>query len=697
MSRLSFRAALETPRPRSAFVLVARSSATLGVTGRLPAPVLVLQAALVAAAAALRTAPRAWQRRAPVLGAGVAAVALLAAAELLSGAQAAVCIAEVALLASGLQLLDARPRRSEFLLVAIALLQVVLAASLTDSLIFPPLLMAFLPTCVWTLLVHTLRSEALEAGDPAAASGAITPGLLAMTVAASALSLLLALCLFFLLPRMREGLVRAGGAPVSSSGFSDRVRLGDLGRIHADPTVMLRVQTLAGAAPAPQDAYWRGLAFDRFDGRSWSASASTRTALPGDPTVGVSPAHARGSPDLVQRILREPVAAGVLFAAGDPLQIQGATGRIERDASGSLYAPQTAQARLRYDVSARATPPSDDELARDVAAAPAGGEALLALPPLAPEIAERASKIVAGESNDLQRARAIERWLRSHGRYSNVPPHEAPGDPRSPVERFLLGELEGHCEYFATAMAVLARSVGLPARVVNGFAGGRRNRVGGFVELTGSDAHAWVEVPFRDHGWVRFDPTPPDLRLAATDEALSLRDRLAELRSALELLWFQHVIDFDRERQIGAASAAVRALGRWFAGDDDESAEAASPRDWLVRLREAPAAPVLAVVAALTLVAIGAVVWRARRTRDVSTPLPPAYARALQILARRGLSRTPALTPRAFAREVARAVGPAAGSAFAAITEAYLAERYGGHPAPATGADLRRLRDSLRE
>lgn len=82
---------------------------------------------------------------------------------------------------------------------------------------------------------------------------------------------------------------------------------------------------------------------------------------------------------------------------------------------------------------------------------------------------------------------------------------------RSPVEGFLLGELSGHCEYFASGMVVLARSAGIPSRLVNGFAGGQRNEIGDFVEVTRADAHAWVEVHYEEAGWVRYDPTPPSL------------------------------------------------------------------------------------------------------------------------------------------------------------------------------------------
>jgi transglutaminase-like putative cysteine protease len=693
MSRRTFRASLESPRPRSALALVALASLSLTLSGQIPLPILGLQAGALIAAALLRDAPHAWQQRALFLNLGLAASALLSLAEGLRGVPAAVALAQFALLASGLQVLDARPRRSEFLLVALALFQVVLASSLTDSLFFPPLLMAFLPTCVWTLLVHTLRSEALEAGDPAAAADAITPGLLGMTLAASALSVIVALVLFFLLPRMHEGLMHGGrGTPDAMGGFSDRVDLGDLGRIRGDPTVVLRVETIAGEAPAPEGAYWRGLAFDRFDGRGWSITARERTHIDGDPNAGVALQFRREPPDLVQRILREPVASGVLFGAGDLVRVEGATGALERDANGGVYAPQSADGRVRYEVSTRAGLPTDEALAQDAAVAPRGGERFLALPTLPEAVPRLAHEIADPGANDLARARALEAWLRQNGRYSDTPPRESPADPRGPLERFLLGELRGHCEYFATAMVVMARSVGLPARLVNGFAGGHRNRVGDFVELTGSDAHAWAEVYFRDHGWVRFDPTPPDLRLAAASAAPSLRERLAEWRSALELLWFRNVVEFDRGRQVGAALGAWRTLRDWLPRDGAQ--RAASPaRDWLARLRALPPLPLLALLAGIAGIAFLGGRWRALVQRP---PIPPSYARALRLLARRGYERAPGRTPRAFAREIAAKLPASGAAAFMALTEAYLGERYGGRPASGGDAELRTLRDSLR-
>jgi hypothetical protein len=329
----------------------------------------------------------------------------------------------------------------------------------------------------------------------------------------------------------------------------------------------------------------------------------------------------------------------------------------------------------------------EDALARDVArGSDEEGERWLALPPLSPALQELAARITAGAGSDAARALAIERHLRRTGRYTDSPPASDPDG--SPLEAFLLGDLEGHCEFFASAMVVLARALGLPARLVNGFAGGRTNPIGGFVEVTQSDAHAWVEIHFRSAGWVRYDPTPPDERLAAAG-ALSAGDRFAALVSAVELWWFRNVVDFDRTRQLRALGAAWRAWRRW----SSERAPEASPS--AARPRSGPALPDPRglVVSALLLTAAAAL-WTRRHVRRQGA-LPAGYGEALRLLARRGLVREPATAARDFARRAAAALPPEAGAAFTRLTEAYLAARFGGREDAEGPRALRALRDSL--
>jgi transglutaminase-like putative cysteine protease len=675
-------------------VLVTVASATLWITQQVAFWAELIQVAALIASLLRRRDPHPWQKSGVALNLGMAGITLATIAVALRGDPSTIALAHFAALTQGLQLLDARPRHTEFLLVALALFQVVLAANLTDSVFFPPLLVAFVGSAVWTLLVHTLRSEAIEAGDPREVTRAITPGLLRMTLVASALSVVLALALFVTLPRLRSSVITGSSvAPLlASAGFSQRVELGDLGRIRQDPTLAMRVETLEGKAPPAGQAYFRGLAFDTFDGRSWSIVPPSRHLVAGSAEGGVSFGRESDRVNLVQRIVREPVDSGVLFGVGEPRRLQGTVRRLERDSSGGLYASGQAHERVRYTLASQQRSWRDEDLSKD-RSVQEGREAdrHLQLPPLSPEVAALARRITASARSDAERARAIESHLARTGRYTDTPPALGADGQRSPIEDFLLGGLAGHCEYFASAMVVLAREVGLHARLVNGFAGGQENRIGGFLELTRSDAHTWVEIHFARAGWVRYDPTPPDLR-ARPELALSLAMQLRQLGSALELWWYQSVLGFDRSDQIHAAKNAWLA---WQSAKRARRDAGGGGAALLARLRgDFPWLEAAALLACAVLV--GALVHRVRRRRR-GAALPADYAAALRLLSRRGLVRTPQQTADDFLAAVAAAWPGAAHTAFRSLTQSYLAQRFGGRPAAPAAGELRALRSALEQ
>jgi hypothetical protein len=686
---------VDAPRPASAWLLVVVASATLWITGQLEPWAIAVQLAAILGSFARRRSPLACQRSPIALNLAMAAIVAAAIAVAPRGGPATIPLAHFAVLTQGLQLLDARPRRTEFMLVTLALFQVILASNLTDSVLFTPLLAAFLLASVWTLLVHTLRSEAIEAGDPHSVTRAITPGLLRTTLLASGLSLVLALALFTVLPRLRSSVVTGPSfsSPVATAGFSESVVLGTLGRIRQDRSIALRVETLEGRPPDAGAAYWRGLAFDEFDGSSWSITPPGRSAVPGSPELGLSFGRDPDGVNLVQRIVREPVQGGVLFGVGEVRGFRGTARRLARDTSGGLYAASPSEARVRYTIATQRRSWRDEDLRRDVAIPPRrGGERYLQLPELSQATGALARQIARGAATDADRVRALESYLLRNGRYTDHPLENRSARAGSPVEAFLLGKLSGHCEYFASAMVLLARSLGIPARLVNGFAGGEQNQIGGFVELTRSDAHAWVEVHYQRAGWVRYDPTPPDLR-ARPAAALSLATRLQQLGSALELWWFQRVVGFDRADQIRTVERA------WLAwkGTGRRPAQARKRQSWSLadwhRGRSLPWREGTLVSAGLG--AIATLVWRLRRAR-ARPSLHPTYARALRLLARRKLLPPASATARDFARTVSTALPGAAGRAFATLTEGYLAERFGGRPWVSAGADLHALRGGLR-
>jgi hypothetical protein len=212
--------------------------------------------------------------------------------------------------------------------------------------------------------------------------------------------------------------------------------------------------------------------------------------------------------------------------------------------------------------------------------------------------------------------------------------------------------------------------------------------------VTQSDAHAWVEIHYERAGWVRYDPTPADLRTRA-EAPLSLAGRIADLGSALELWWFQRVVGFDRADQIDALKRA------WLAWHGRDSEHAPAPRHaatgdstriWRAVLESR--AGRAAIGASLAAAAAAAALLRRRRARH-DPGLHPCYARALRLLARRGLVRAPAATARAFTGEVAAALPAAVSAAFAQLTETYLRERFGAEPCDGARA-LARFEEALR-
>jgi transglutaminase-like putative cysteine protease len=703
MSRRAFRIDVEAPRPASAWTLVAVASAALWITQQLALWAVAIQVVAILLSLWRRTSPFAWQTNAVVLNIGMMGVSGATIHVALQGGPATVGLAHFAALAQGLQLMDARPRRTEFLLVALALFQVILASNLTDSVFFPPLLVAFLFAATWTLMVHTLRADAAEAGERREADLALTPSLFRVTLLASSASVVIALVLFVLLPRLHSSVLQAPniGQGFATSGFSDQVSLGEIGRIRKDSTVVLRVETLEGETPGTLDAYWRGLAFDHFDGKTWSVTPPAKTRVPGSAEIGIWLKSSGGPANLVQRILREPVQGGVLFGMDTAQQLQGSVHRLKRDINGGLYATGQTGDRLRYTIASRRLRWSDEQLHADLAVAPrenrgatlgheTAAERYLQIPELSDDVARLAREITAGAATDAERVRALEQYLLKNGRYSDTPPIVEPDSERSPLEAFLFEGMEAHCEYYASALVILARSLGIPSRLVNGFAGGRENKLGGFVEVSRTHAHAWVEVHYARAGWVRYDATPPDLRQRAEDE-LAFDERVRQLASALEHWWFQRIVGFDRADQM---SALKRGWLAWRDFSNSSGSSATAPRSkrrgfaFDASWRE----PVLASVG---IVALLVLLWRIRTTR-AQTAVPNYYGHALRALSRRGLIRKPAVGARDFARSSSEELPERAAAAFSRLTESYLRERFGGRAPANPEIDLRDLRRALR-
>lgn len=149
--------------------------------------------------------------------------------------------------------------------------------------------------------------------------------------------------------------------------------------------------------------------------------------------------------------------------------------------------------------------------ALDAAGAPVGPatDGMTALPStLPPVLARTARRITRGATTEYQQALALQRWFRTGGHFT-YSTAAAPGTGAALLARFVTVDRVGYCEQFSTAMAVLARTLGIPSRVVVGFLRPTGTSPGGDTRVfTSDDMHAWPELYFAGSGWVRFEPTP---------------------------------------------------------------------------------------------------------------------------------------------------------------------------------------------
>ncbi|HKY31800.1 MAG TPA: DUF3488 and transglutaminase-like domain-containing protein, partial [Candidatus Polarisedimenticolia bacterium] len=420
--------------------------------------------------------------------------------------------------------------------VALSFVQILAAAASTTEMTFAGFLAAYLFMAVWTLMAMASARDGapppLRRPPPGRPAAALT----GMSVAMGAV-------FFVTVPHLGTGYfqpaaARSGGETLT--GFADRIELGSINRIKKNRAIVMRVR-LHGGDPASMPVRWRGLALDTFDGRSWSVGRSDRRWVSRDPdgSFHVGEPLPRGRRGLDHEVSMLPVMVPVLFTAPGAYRIvlDGAS-RLGLDDGGAIHLESPPLSRFTYRAVA---PPVEQALLGYAGSIPLGEEerrAHLALPRIDGRI-ESLARRVAGETADFERARRLEDHLRRAYAYSLDVNDAGVTDP---LGRFLLEGSPGHCEYFATAMAVMLRYLEIPSRVVNGFLAGEWSPITESFVVRQSDAHSWVEAWIPGRGWVTFDPTP------SRGDAVAQAGWLARWRARVdrvELLWDTWVVGLD--------------------------------------------------------------------------------------------------------------------------------------------------------
>ena len=597
-----------------------------------------------------------------------------------------VATVRLVLFLAAVKILTARTRRDHLYVIVIAFLELLAGAMLSASLSFLAFLALFLVFAVATLASWEIRHGLDGAGGRLRRAGrGLTWRLAGLTGVGSLAILLFMSGLFFVLPRTaRAAFERLMPERYHLSGFSDRVRLGEIGEIKQQNTPVMHIRV-----PGARDAVevkWRGNALAEFDGLNWFNSAEAGEPLRvrnGLLQLAGDDERRRPGRRLNYEVHLRSIGPDLLFIGGEPEFLRINAPVVMRGETGGLRAGHRSASGIRYGVYSYL---GHARSGGTVAPLPREQrEKCLALPALDPRIAALARRLAASHASAGEQARAIETHLSQNYGYTARLPEREQADP---IAHFLFDRRQGHCEYFASAMAVMLRAVGIPSRVATGFQSGVYNPLSGWQVVRTSDAHSWVEAYLPDRGWTTFDPTPA----VATGAAGSVWARFSLVLDAAETFWEEWVVAYDLEHQFALAQE-VEKSSRRFSFDWLSGAAAA----WRGLRENGPAAakrygPVLAggVLLAAALLWLGPGlrrrwrVWhRSRRLQEGKATASDAtvlYLRALAMLERRGYQRPAWLTPREFAAVLPP--GPPAGI-FRELTAAYNEIRFGGDRAAA--------------
>ena len=472
-----------------------------------------------------------------------------------------------------------------------------------------------------------------------------------VAVALLILIFVLALPLFLIAPRSgAAALTRSGGAVPNFIGFSENVTLGQIGTLKQNDTIVMRVRV---DDTQPRDLRWRGVALDEFTGFGWKKSPQARqldviTERGGLFKVDTTEALHRLT---TQTFFLEPLESPVLFAAPRVVALQGDLPYLRIDEEGSIQTRRHDFERIIYKAFSDVNEPRMDQLRNDLRPLPVPYYRYLQLPEkLDPRIGPLATTIIlhANANNRYDAAKAIESYLQHEYAYSFDMKATGP----EPVADFLFNVKAGHCEYFASAMVLLLRTHGIAARLVNGFLPGEYNDAAGAYTVRQQDAHSWVEVYFPEtRAWVTFDPTPPAGRTEPVRTGLTAQ--LQKYGEAIELLWFQYVVGYDKQEQRSLATSIQRSVF-------DYGRVASNVLNMLSSYLNGNVLAVVAGVTAFALTLLLAVfskrIWRWTR-RGFGAPVEDGraysnvqfYERLVSLMEQRGVSRDQHLTPLEFA------------------------------------------------
>lgn len=270
------------------------------------------------------------------------------------------------------------------------------------------------------------------------------------------------------------------------------------------PSPIMDVEALGGH-------YWRGTSYDTFTGDAWANTAETTLIVPPDRPLRIAEyIHTRPVSATITSYLPN---SALLYFPDQPIRTDRQAKFGVFDAEGIAYDIMDSRSRYviyegkSYQTWGSVSYASEDELRLAEMAYPAWvSERYLQLPPtISPQVVELAESIASPYATRFEKADALTNWLRTNITYDETA--EAPPEDVDPLEHFLFESKQGYCNYYASALAVMLRSQGIPARIAAGYTRGEWLPDLGVRRVYSTNSHTWVEVFFPGFGWIEFEPT----------------------------------------------------------------------------------------------------------------------------------------------------------------------------------------------
>ncbi|WP_406700352.1 DUF3488 and transglutaminase-like domain-containing protein [Singulisphaera sp. Ch08] len=414
------------------------------------------------------------------------------------------------------------------------------------------------------------NAEPVLTATTGSASEEAYPGLLDLPfvlsgIRVTALTLALGGVIFLAMPRRGTAArMSRGSDPVAGhlTGFDEEVQLGQLGEILENDSVVMSIELFNQDQQRikPKDELlWRGVTLSRYEEGRWFREEKGYSTLP--PSLD--------RPRTIQQSIKlEATDSPVLFGLRPIIDIKGGSrhGPEFNSNDGTFMRDSLRPGGFDYvvisDADSTAPQPGEERLRSHQR------ESLLAVPPdlLAPlrKIALPLIENIPSDDREAQ-ARALDDYLRISGKFSYTLRMNVVDRKIDPVLDFLINRQEGHCEYYASALALLLRSVDIPARLVNGFKGGDWNDLAQVLNVRQKHAHSWVEAYLESPApsppnWLTLDPTPANERRESVNRVGGFSSNFRQFTDFVRYIWVFFVVGYNADRQQRLIYEPIRQL-----------------------------------------------------------------------------------------------------------------------------------------